>query len=374
MTLVELLLAMMIMGLVASAAVSFVQQQQMAVFRGTGKMRLLQNYSFTADMLERTLRATGTGVPARQPVLVYADTSVIAFNADYATDDGKNPFAVYVAPGANREEVGALTPARSITLPGTGFTYPATGADYGDGGAPSPAETIVFFFRRDSTTARTDDFVLYRQVNDSRPEVVARDLLRSKDRPFFQYQKVAGAAGAERLDSVARAALPMTHAAPMHLAPGAAGEPALIDSVRTVRVNFVASNGAEGKRQLTREVSRLIRMPNVGVAMPRTCGDAPLAPTGISAAQTGPGQVRVSWSASADEDRGERDVVRYAIFRRRAAQTSWGEPYFSVPPGEGTYTDQTVLADSTYQYAVAAQDCTPSMSPLEASQGLKVNP
>jgi hypothetical protein len=51
-------------------------------------------------------------------------------------------------------------------------------------------------------------------------------------------------------------------------------------------------------------------------------------------------------------------------------------PYFSVPAGRSsyTYTDEVVAEGATYSYAIAAQDCTPSMSGLAVSGSVTVTP
>jgi len=42
----------------------------------------------------------------------------------------------------------------------------------------------------------------------------------------------------------------------------------------------------------------------------------------------------------------------------------WGDPYRSVPGGVDLYVqiDEDVEPGATYEYAVAAQDCTPTLS------------
>jgi hypothetical protein len=118
-------------------------------------------------------------------------------------------------------------------------------------------------------------------------------------------------------------------------------------------------------------------MPNLGRNVVRTCGSAPVFASSVSAAQTaGVPEVVVSWSRSLDDGGGENDVVRYAIFRRQAPATDWGEPYFSIPAGRSsyTYTDEVVAEGATYSYAIAAQDCTPSMSGLAVSGSITVTP
>ena len=369
MTLVELLVALVVMGLVTSAALAFVQQQERAFSAGSDRMDVLQNYRFAADLLERELRTVGSGVPEGQPVVVYADSAVLAFNVDYATNDTADVFAVYENASAPAAEVGALTRARRFRLPGTTFVYPDS--SYRDGGGNSPAETIVFFFAPDTTTADRDDSALYRQVNDQPPAVVARNLARMPGLPFFQYQELLEVEGeAPRAAWVPAGALPLRHGVPVHLSAADSGSASRVDGVRAVRVSFASTNGETGALRQSRAMSRLIGMPNAGRRRVSACGEAPLFLSAVTAAQE-PNETRVtvSWSPSLDEAAGEDDVVRYAIFRREPPSTAWGEPYFSVPAGLASYSysDAAVAEGSTYEYGVTAQDCTPSMSSLRAS-------
>ncbi|HET7273988.1 MAG TPA: hypothetical protein VFI91_02345 [Longimicrobiaceae bacterium] len=370
-TLIELIMAVVISGFIFTAAFSFIQQQEMAFSFGTSRMNVLQNYRFALNEMAQDLRTVGSGVREQQPFLVYAGEDAIAFNANYATNDTIDPFAVYINPTATTEEVGVLTAARKFTLPNSTFIYPEV--TYKDGAVNSPAETIIFYFSPDSTSARSDDFVLYRQVNDGRPAVVARHLLRAPKTPFLEYFEVLEPdTAAASVAVVEGTAMPLAHSEPNHLSLADTGSSARIDRVRGVRVSFVSTNGRTGPREQTRAVQRMIRFPNAGLTAAQTCGERPQFLSSVSAAVVSAGtenSVNVTWSPAVDETAGEADVVRYAIFRRLGSSGGWGEPYFSVPAGSSSYlySDQTVQPDSTYSYAVAAQDCTPSTSDLRMS-------
>lgn len=376
MTLVEVVVALVIMGFIFTAALSFVRQQEMAFGMGAGKMSALQNYRFASELLERNIRTAGTGTAPGQPFVVYADSATLAFNADYATNDSADVFAVYHDAGASDAEVGSLTRPRRITLPQTTFAYPDS--TYRDGGATSPAETVVLFFALDATTPRADDYALFRQSNDQPPQVVARNLLRDGGRPFFRYQEVVSSdTAAPTIAWVAPARLPMRHQSPLHLSPADTGAFARIDRLRAVEVSFRSTDGETGRLSQDGAIRRLIRMPNAGQMQLRTCGEPPLFNETVSATQA-PAEARidVSWTRSVDETSGEQDVVRYAIYRRTGGVTDWGEPLFSVPAGNATYSfsDPAVVPGESYQYAVAAQDCTPSMSGFRSSPLVTVSP
>lgn len=375
-TLLELIVGLVIMGFLVTSVLSFVRQQEMAFGFGTGRMSALQTYRFAADILERNVRTAGTGTVQGQPFLVYADGSTIAFNADYASNDPQDVFAVYRDLNAPDAEVGSLTRARKYTLPQTSFAYPDS--TYRDGGASSPAETIIFYFAPDNTTQRTDDFVLYRRVNDLAPEVVARNLLRDGDVPFFRYQEViASDTAPPQARWVQASTLPLRHSAPIHMSPADTGAVARIDRIRAVQVAFRATDGRRGDTSQEAALRRLIRMPNAGQTRIQTCGDAPQFNSTIHAAQVpSENRIEVSWNRAVDEASGERDVIRYAIFRRIGGTGAWGEPYFSIPAGKTNYiyADPAVDAGTSYQYAVAAQDCTPSLSALRTSPLVTVLP
>lgn len=376
MTLMELIVAMVIMGFLVTSVLSFVRQQEMAFGFGTGRMSALQTYRFAADILERNVRTAGTGTVPGQPFLVYADSLTLAFNADYASNDPADVFAVYRDVAASDREVGSLTRARRHTLPQTSFAYPDS--TYRDGGATSPAETIVFYFAPDATTPRTDDFVLYRRVNDLDPEVVARNLLRDEGRPFFRYQEVVTSDSAPPAARwVLPGALPLRHSAPIHMSPADTGTAARIDRVRAVQVSFRATDGRHGTTSQDAALRRLIRMPNAGQTRLQTCGDPPQFSSGVSAVKVpGENRIELSWIRAVDEAAGEQDVIRYAIFRRAGGVGAWGEPYFSIPAGKSNYNyvDASVDEGVSYQYAVAAQDCTPSLSALRTSALVTVTP
>lgn len=366
-TLLEILIGLVIMGVVTASALRLVRQQDLAFSLGAGQMDALQNHRFAVEVLERNLRAAGTNTSPGQPFLVYADSAVVSINADYATRDPTDLFAVYVNPSATAQETGALTRARRIVLPQTNFAYPDS--SYWNGAVNSSAETITFFFAPDTATARRDDFVLYRQVNDRVPETVARGLLRAEGEPFFRYQEViSGDTIVPRAQWVPAGSLPLRHSVPIHLSAADTGTAARIDRVRAVRVAFasVAEGGPEDRAS---PVRRLIRMPNAGQRTLRTCGEEPVFTSSVTADLVGE-SVEVRWDAAFDEVSGEGDVVRYAIFRQKAPDTDWGEPRFSVPAGQASYlyTDAVDLeSGSTYRYAIAAQDCTPTMSVLRLS-------
>jgi len=375
-TLIEMLIAMVVFGVVVGAALTTLRSQSRAYRLGSERMAALQNVRFATRVLDMDVRTAGSGVPDYQPYLVYAGNDVIAFNANYVTNLADDPFAVYYDPDAPTGTVAALTLAQRFTLPATAFAYPDS--SYADAsGTNSQAETIVFFFTPDSATTRSDDYALFRKVNRDPPELVARHLLRTGGTDFFEYLRVrqpaSGPAQLLQVDS-----LPLMHSAAFHMAQDDTGSASVIDSVRAVRVNITGTNGLTGADERRRSVSRLVRMPNAGLATRRSCGDEPLLGTALTAAAvtlpSGDPAVRLTWSQATDEAGGESDVVRYVLWRRVGAAPDWGDPYLSIPAGVASYAyeDAAVASGSTYRYALAAQDCTPNLSALATSSAVTV--
>jgi len=371
-TLVELLVSIVLLGLITTVALTTLGSQSRAFSVGNERLGALQNFRYTINALETDLRTIGSGVPGQQPFLVYAGEDVIAFNSNYLSHVEGDVFAVYNDPDAPPQITMSLPRSRRITIPNTSFAYPDT--TYEVFGQPSEAETIIFFFVPDSTSARDDAFALYRQVNDAAPELIARNLLRRDGEPFFTYHRLVGT---DTLREVPTGQLPLAHTAKIHGSPADTGRLAVIDEIRAVRVNFAATNGRTGEAERITAGSRMIQVPNAGLAVLQTCGARPIFDAAVHATvvNLAPASakpvfaVELSWMAAVDEVSGERDVVRYVIWRRDAGTPDWGDPIYSIPSGETTYSyrDTEVTPGESYTYAVAAQDCTPAFSDLSIS-------
>lgn len=371
-SLVELMIALALFSILLATTLSFYRQQGKAFTEGNNRMTVMQNLRYGVNTLEQQLRTAGVGVPTEQPVLVHADVDALAFNADYATNVENDFFATYYDSRLPNEAVSALTPSRQITVPGSSFTYPDSA--YYVGSANSPAETIMFFFEADTATTRQDDYVLYRQVNDGDPETVARRLLKT-DSAFFRYYVLVSAESGSPIAEVSSTDLPTFHHEPVHGAPGDTGSFALTDSIRAVRVTYGATNGLSGSNESVREITRLIRLPNAGLATQPNCGNKPilgssLSATGETPTETVAGHILLQWARATDEVSGEQDVLRYVIWRKTPEAAGWGDPVASISPGASSYSyrDFTAAEASTYLYALAAQDCTPQYSPMAVSE------
>lgn len=364
-TLVELIVALAIFSVLLTTTLAFYRQQGEAFSEGNDRMAVMQNLRYGVNIVDQNVRTAGIGVPTEQPVIVYADDDVIAFNADFATNTSNDFFSVFYDYRLPDDAVSAVTQNRAFTIPNTSFTYPDT--SYYQGSGNSPAETITLFFQADTSTARTDDYVLYRQVNDQTAEVVARRLLTTGG-PFFTYYKVVG--GSNPIQAIASTALPAAHSVATHGSMADTGAVALVDSIRAVRLTYAATNGLSGSDENMREISRLIRLPNAAIETQPNCGNKPilgttLSVTGVKPTESEAGHILLQWTRATDEYTGEQDILRYVIWRQDGhPDKPWGDPLVSISPGSSTYTyqDFTAVDDKKYSYALAAMDCTPQYS------------
>lgn len=471
-TLVELMVVTIVFGVIVTAALGFMTVQNRAFNDGSDRLLMLQNLRYAAQSLEMDLRTVGSNVPAGQPAVILADVDVIAFSADH-TSNVRDFSAVYFDRDAPDDRVQA--PRTSVSLPNSSHTWPDTVYE-ALGGAPSGAELIIFSFQPDTSTTRTDDFVLMRQVNHSTPEVLARDLLTQGSTPFLRYFRRRVYTGQASLDSIPDGELPLFHSAKIHGAPDDSASSAKSDSVRAVRVSFRTTNRRPGDDERFMDLSRVIDLPNAGVEIAGACGDEPILAgllqtflfggSGVAlgastpeaileriaevqvVADAYPGTdlenklddvienllrdaleeiyesppdypavavkvaqavakiqeaidnelgpvsllqplinrltedgndsemyVHLQWAPSVDEESGEADVIRYLVYRRTIGEgADWGNPIVSIPAGADSYSykDATVEHGRVYQYTHAAQDCTPTLSPLSAPQQVTI--
>jgi prepilin-type N-terminal cleavage/methylation domain-containing protein len=363
-SLVELMIAIVVMAVVLAGTLNFFMGQSRTFRKATTDMVLLQNARFATDLLNEHFRSVGANLTVGQPSVVYADQNTFAFNADYATNVSGDINAIYYEPKAPTSQTQSLLQAQAFTIPNSSpaLAYPA--ADYMQAGAPSPAETITFWFAPDTETTRSDDYVLLRQVNASAPEVIVRNVLPDSTYPFFRYMylKTDAVTSVQTIDTMPAASLPATYASSTIING---------DSLRGVIISFTVTNGLADTAQRTRPVSVIASLPNIGMRQLQTCGAKPLPVPAPVATKVGPGKIRVTWTASPDETGGERDVMRYAVTRMANFAPGVWTNVQSIPAG-GVYdiTDSGLNTGVVYYYAVAAQDCTPAFSPPVSSNGM----
>ena len=367
-TLIETLVALTLLGCLIAVTLAAVDRQVSLFSQQSSQLEAMQNGRFALNTLEKDIPTTGTNTAADQPFLVYADTNVVVFNADYLSNIGSDVSAIYVDTSASAAySTAARTPNGTFIIPLTNIVYPA--ANYTVGGQNSPAETITFFFAPDTITARIDDFVLWRQVNGNPADLIARGLLRHPNAPFFTYQRrVTPKSGNPYLQSIGAAQLPLRHWAPTHLSVADTGVLAVIDQLRAVQVTYRVTDARAGKQERVFNIMRTIALPNAGLGSKQTCGDLPMlgnvgftATPGLDA--NGKTVVTLTWNQATDESSGEKDVVRYILYRQNGPGAVT-DPYMSIPSGQANYmfVDSDITPGVPYYYAIAVQDCTPSLS------------
>jgi type II secretory pathway component PulJ len=373
-SLMELLIAMVMVIGVMGAAYSLFRSQSRAFRANTDRYDLTQNVRGTLEGTERLIRTMGAGTPSEQPVLVYGSTTVLAFNADYVERDTVDlRWAAYFNPDVPAAEAEAWDQSTATTIPNSSpsYTYPSATYRLGNG-TLSPAETYILYFAADASTPRGDDYILYQRVNTGAPDIVARNVLpHPNGRPFFEYLMERTLSTGDTLMTTPSGLLPLVR---RQLVGGisSADSAAYVrpDSVRAVRLHLRLTNGRSGAEERTRDLSTTIEVPNNGIPLPNVCGRSPYSPGGITAVDTssGGGSVWLTWTASADQASGEQDVRQYIIWRRLASATTWAEPLLVVRAESGASSYTTEISGNTpgtgYTFAVAAQDCTPAQSAL----------
>lgn len=381
-TLIEMVIALTVFTIVLAATLGLMSKASKSLDKNSADMGMLQNLTFASSLLQEELRMTGANVPFKQPAVVYAGANAFAFNADYASATD-SLYAVYYNPGLPAGQGNALTSSERFALPGTSPAWSYPDSSYRADGAAvmnSPAETIIWFFQLDtSTTTPANDYLLLRQVNDAAPEVVIRNVLQTTGRNFFRYYykriPASGTANSS-LDSVPTAWMPVRHTQGVHGMPSDTGAAARVDSLASVEVSYTVSNGGTGAALRTRSITFMVPMPNVGTKKVTSCGDLPLFGSGLTttwtvdnAASPPDTFMTLRWNRAVDETGGESDVQAYVIWRRLTTAPDWEEPLASVPAGSTSpsFADQSARPGVGYTYAVAAQDCTPSLSTMSFS-------
>jgi hypothetical protein len=374
-TIAEMILAMTLMLTLIGLSTQLFRKQGNFVAAQSGRLDAQQNSRFAMSMLERELRVAGVGVVDQQPLLVMAGPLGMTFNEDLAANDTGDYGAVYQNPDADSLTVGVLRSANKYVLPGTSKQYPDT-TYMASGNIPSNAETISYWLSQDSSVSRSHEYILWRRVNATSPRMVARGIIyNGATDPIFRYYKPDTLGN---LVEISQAILPVTHSAPIHGSQADTAKSALLDSIKQVRVQFssVFRNPRTPGDSIVRRMDMTILLKNAGLIHHNTCGNAPLAVSSVTATVTAANgttipatYVTVSWGASTDDGAGEKDVERYAIYRRLAAASTFDQPIGSVPAGHTTYSfqDFDLVTGQQWVYGVSAQDCTPLNSSATTS-------
>jgi Tfp pilus assembly protein PilW len=374
-SLVELLVTLIVMTMIMGTTVVFFQSQNKSFNKGSEKMDLLQNARYTVTQVERILRTMGSGVTGQQPMLVYGNPYVVAFNTDYTEVDTTNyRWAVNYNPSVNPRHAVAWEVADATAIPQSSpsYTYPAQNYAQGNG-ALSLAETKMFWFSPDSTTTRTDDYILWERTNAGTAEYIARNILAYPGRPFLEYLMARRlTTGADTMLIASGSLLPLKRLWPQSGWTATDTANAVRpDSVRAIRINVRVTNGKTGADERTRDFSQMIQVPNNGLPSPNVCGRSPFPPaafTVYSDTLPGSGIVYFRWDRSPDHAGGEYDVRQYVVWSRDDTATVWSDPLIMIKADTTVTYDSVAVggftSGSQYDFAIAAQDCTPAVSTL----------
>ncbi|HEY4319601.1 MAG TPA: prepilin-type N-terminal cleavage/methylation domain-containing protein [Gemmatimonadales bacterium] len=371
-TLVEMLIAMTMTAAVMGAAFSLFRSQSQALGANEQRYDQMQDARGTLEAASRLVRTMGAGVPNNQPVLVYASDDALAFNTDFIEADTVDTrWAAYFNAQTPTAETVSWDVSAATVIPTSAYTYPTDNYLLGSGVA-SPAETVILYFAADSSTARTDDYILWQRVNAGTPTMIARNILaHPSGLPFFQYLQEQVNSGNDTLITEPAGNLPLERRVlTSGITSADSANYVRPDSVRAVRLNIRFTNGLTGTAERFRDVQTMVQTPNNGKPIPSVCGRAPVAPTSFAAIDTIPGSGRVwlSWNSSVDQDAGEVDVLQYIVYRKLSGATAWSDPLAVVRriAGQGSYSLEIGgnTPGTAYTFGVSAQDCTPSESTI----------
>ncbi len=365
-TMIELLVATILLMVVMATTIQTFRKSSTLLGAQGGRLEAQQNARFAVTSFDRDLRVAGVGVVADQPILVEADTTAIVFNVDLISRTLGDVGSVYVDTSADSNAVSAMKSVNKMLLPGMTTYYPNS-TYVQSGGAVSGAETIAYYIARDSSSY-ANQYNLYRRVNATTPEIIARGIQYTPGDTIFQYFK-SDTLG--NLTAVPMSSLPLYHKATIHGSIADTGKFALVDSIRTVKVKLVARyhDPHEPTSSITRTIRSTLVIMNAGLVNATTCGNPPLGVTVTDSTSplgsTSP-FVTIMWHPSIDDGGGEHDVENYAIYRRPDSVATFSQPIANVPAGDTLYswTDINVATGDHWIYGVSAQDCTPSSSPI----------
>lgn len=366
-TIIEVLVSMVILLVVIAVTISTFSRSSNLLAAQSGRQEAQQNARFAITSIDRDLRVAGVGVVADQPLIVEASNTAIVFNVDLVSRVPGSVGAVYVDTSADSNATNVWKSVKKLQLPGLSAYYPES-SYVQPGGAPSDAETVAYYLSPDSSSSVANSYILYRRVNATTPAVIARGIVYNTGDTVFQYSKI-DTTGAETVIPMSQ--LPLYHKATIHGSAADTGKYALVDSINLVRIRLNAVYRDPKHGLAYRPLVSTIRIQNAGLNQQVSCGDPPLGVTvadSTSPAGSPTPAVTLMWNASADDnDGGEADVQTYTIYRTAPGTPfSESQPLASVPAGSPTYTftDNDVASGDQWVYGVAAQDCTPSTSPI----------
>src|SRR5450755_4555951 len=133
-TLVELLIGMTMSAAVIGAGFSLFRSQSRVFDTNQQRYDMMQNSRGALEDAQRVIRTMGAGVPNTQPVLVYGDNNVLAFNSDFVEQDTVDTrWAAYFNAEAPVVETISWDVGSASNIPGTAYNYPPANFLLGSG-------------------------------------------------------------------------------------------------------------------------------------------------------------------------------------------------------------------------------------------------
>src|SRR3977135_1523773 len=172
-SLLELVVAMTLIGVTLTLPVPFFRTQVQAFGNVSGRDDARQNARYGVSMIDRELRVAGVGVVDPQPLIVQAAPYAITFNVDLVTRDINDRGASYYDPDVDPNGAASLPKTSKITLPLSAVQYPDSNYTQAVG-APSDAETISYWVAADPDPSAGGTYALFRRVNALPATVVAK--------------------------------------------------------------------------------------------------------------------------------------------------------------------------------------------------------
>jgi prepilin-type N-terminal cleavage/methylation domain-containing protein len=352
-TLIEVLISMTLLLVIIVSVTTAYRSQIRAITKASGRFEAIQNLQFVQNAIDRELRLSG-GVGG-QPLIVMAHPMSLVFNVDLVTRRAGDASAVYYNPDADSLATEGFDPANARALPLVAKNYPAQIYRDGSGNA-STSETIAYFLRRDMSASRDDIYTLYRRANARDSTVVARNIQVPGDSVYFFRYWRTNATGV--LSEVPLNTLPQYWD----------GATRVADSIRVVDLRINSwFHDATTNADVIRGTSSSTKLLNAGLLNQSACGTAPLPArnidTHVDSLDGSPALVRITWDASLEETTAEKDVALYLVQKRPFGGAVW-ETLSNVPANNSasySYEDHA-LAQGSWEYAVVAQDCSPSNS------------
>jgi prepilin-type N-terminal cleavage/methylation domain-containing protein len=364
-TLLELLISLVLFGVVIAGALGFVVAQSKGLRVLSDRANGVQNGRFGRDLLRQELRTAGTNVTEEQPIIVLANDSAFAFNADLTSnrrDSVGLTSAVYVDEFAPDAQVTAMTLDVQQAVRGAtpAIRYPLQ--SYSQSASVfinSEAELVTFWFAPDSSDSHRT-YALWRRVNGAPPELVSSGLTRSRGAPFLRYYYDASlfSTSATGLQQVPGEWMPLTKQVARRGVESDTGTAVSrrIDALRAVEVLYEATPPKGDAREVVRY---MVPLPNVANArQSRACGRPPLLPSTPTVVWRADSQmVQITIPRAVDDGAGERDVIRYVLWRQQVGAGTWGEPISTVAATQSAnYTVRDAgqpVRPGNYRYALA---------------------